>query len=82
MYYTIYTQTYDTVDGWNPKQPPGMFETLFLGYLPYQLVQDSSHQYIPPWVKRNIIFKGSFKKAKLLVLRKVYHISFIYTPMV
>jgi len=30
----------------------------------------------PPWVKRNIIFKSSFR-AKLLVLRKVYHISMI-----
>ena len=38
-----------TVDGWNPKQPPGMYKTLqIMRYLPYQLVSrisaiNSSH---------------------------------------
>ena len=33
-----------TVDGRNPA-PPGMYKTLsIMGYLPYQLVQDFSHQ--------------------------------------
>ena len=33
--------TVNTVDGRNPKQPPGMYKTLSIrGYLPYQLVQD------------------------------------------
>jgi len=28
-----------TVDGRNPKQPPGMYKTMkIMGYLPYQLV--------------------------------------------
>ena len=36
--------TTDTVDGWNPAAP-GMYETLkIMGYLPYQLVKDFSHQ--------------------------------------
>ena len=34
-----------TVDGRNPKQPPGMYKTLWImGYLLYQLVQDFFHQ--------------------------------------
>ena len=28
----------DIVDGRNPKQPPGMYKTLTMVYLPYQLV--------------------------------------------
>ena len=37
----------DTADGRNPKQPPGMYKTVFLmGYLPYQLVQDFSQQHM------------------------------------
>ena len=35
----------DTVDGKNPKQPPGMYETLkIMGTTTYQLVQDFFHQ--------------------------------------
>ena len=39
--------------GRNPKQPPGMYETLqIMGYLPYQLVQDFFHQpYHWLWIK-------------------------------
>ena len=34
-----------TVDGRNPKQPPGMYKTLWIqGYLLHQLVQDFFHQ--------------------------------------
>ena len=41
---TVYRMN-DTVDGWNPKQPPGMYETLYIvGKATYQLVQDFSHQ--------------------------------------
>ncbi len=33
------------VDGRNPKQPPGMFKTMYImGHLPYQLLQDFFHQ--------------------------------------
>ena len=41
----LLADSWPSVDGWNPKQPPGMYKTLqIMGEATYQLVQDFSHQ--------------------------------------
>ena len=70
----IDTKNGHTVEGWNPKQPPGMYKTLWrMEYLPYQLVQDFFHQ---PYPKRVHIFQSIILDIQPLVFGDVCHTGF------